>query len=150
MNTIPSSHRRKFLVRMVLLGAAGTLAKSLPAWAFSPTRSTVTRQKKEIMLQELTLNDFSPHLGSKFKLRLDSDRHLEMKLAEATPLNMGGARPAHLTQRGAFSIVFLAPAESQLTQQIYRLEHDVMGELEIFLVPIGRTPNGLKCEAIFN
>lgn len=102
------------------------------------------------MLQELTLNDFAPHLGSKFKLPLDSGQYLDIELVEATPLNMGGARPAQLSQRGAFSISFLAPKEAELPQQIYRLEHEVMGELEIFLVPIGRAANGLKCEAIFN
>lgn len=102
------------------------------------------------MLQELTLNDFSPHLGSKFKLRLDSGQCLEMELAEATPLSMSGARPVHLAQRNAFSIVFLAPPDAPLAQQIYQLEHEVMGEFAIFLVPVGRTAAGLKCEAIFN
>lgn len=150
MNTIPSFRRRKFLGRMVLLGTVVTLAKSLPTWAFSPIRSTATRQKKEVMLQELTLNDFSPHLGSKFELRLDSGNHLEVELVEATPLGMNGARPAHLAQRGAFSVVFLAPKDALLPQKIYHLEHGVMGEFDIFLVPIGRAAAGLKYEAIFN
>lgn len=102
------------------------------------------------MLQELTVADFSPHLGGKFKLRLDSGESLEVELVEATPLGMNGTRPAHLAQRGAFSVVFLAPKDAPLPQHIYHVEHEVMGEFAIFLVPIGRTAAGLKCEAIFN
>lgn len=150
MNTISSFHRREFLSRMLLLGAAGALASSLPARAIGPALNTRPRPKKEVMLQELTLNDFSPHLGSKFKLRQDAGRQLEVELVEAAPLGMNGARPAHLAQRAAFSVVFLAPQDARLEQQIYHLEHEVMGEFAIFLVPIGRSATGLKCEAIFN
>ena len=146
MKSIPSYRRREFLGRVLVLGAAGTMAATVPAPAMAPA----SRPPRKLMLQELTLNDFSPHLGSKFKLHMDSGRHLDIELVEATPLSMGGARPAHLSPRGAFSIIFFAPSEAELPQQIYRLEHEVLGELEIFLVPIGRAASGLKCEAIFN
>lgn len=149
MKPISTFHRREFLSRALLLGAAGTLAPSLPAWAFSPTQ-VAPAQKKEVMLQELTIADFSPYVGTRFKLRLATGGSLEVELVEATPLGMTGARPAHLAPRGSFSVVFLAAKDAPLPQQIYHVEHEVMGEFDIFLVPIGRTATGLKCEAIFN
>ena len=37
-----------------------------------------------------------------------------------------------------------------LPQRIYRLEHNGLGELDIFLVPIGKDADGVSYQAMFN
>jgi hypothetical protein len=137
--------RREFLGQLIVLSAAGNLT----AWGFSP--STPFKTRKNLMLHELTVDDFASHLNTRFELELEPGRRIDLHLAEAVSLGSGGgARPAHLAPRGPFSVVFLAPKDASLPQGIYRLLHPAMGEMEIFLVPIGRDSAGLKCEAIFN
>ncbi|MDX6508976.1 MAG: hypothetical protein QOG81_728, partial [Gaiellaceae bacterium] len=36
-----------------------------------------------------------------------------------------------------------------LPQQIYRFDHDELGTLEIFIVPIGTDEGGVRYEAVF-
>jgi hypothetical protein len=36
-----------------------------------------------------------------------------------------------------------------LPQRIYSLAHDSLGRLEIFLVPVGRDADGVRCQPIF-
>jgi hypothetical protein len=52
-------------------------------------------------------------------------------------------------QREPFRLAFLGPTDPALPQQTYRLEHDVLGTLDIFLVPIARNAAGTTYEAIF-
>lgn len=49
-----------------------------------------------------------------------------------------------------FSILFLGPAEFPLLQHIYTLQHETLGEMELFLVPVGRRENGFEYQAVFN
>ena len=49
-----------------------------------------------------------------------------------------------------FSLFFYGPADSFVSQGIHRLKHSQMGELELFLVPVGRDKNGFHYEAAFN
>lgn len=51
--------------------------------------------------------------------------------------------------RVPFSIVFRGPMEPFLEQRIYKLSHEKIGEIEIFLVPLGPDKTGMKYEAIF-
>ena len=137
--------RREFLGRMAWVGPVAALAGAWPAAAF-----TAAPRRKELPLDQLTLTHFSPHVGGRFVLRQDSGPALELELIQATALGAKGPRPAHLAGRDPFSLLFRAPKEAQLPQCIYHLEHEALGGLDIFLVPIGRDDTGLKCEAIFN
>lgn len=49
-----------------------------------------------------------------------------------------------------FSLFFHGPQQPFLPQAIYRLEHAALGEMEIFLVPVARVPDGFEYEAVFN
>jgi len=57
---------------------------------------------------------------------------------------------AQTEKHEAFSLFFDGPAVPFLQQRTYVLQHAVLGELEIFLVPVGRTPGGFQYEAVFN
>ena len=41
-------------------------------------------------------------------------------------------------------------ADRLLQQGMYQLQHDQLGALELFLVPVGRDHEGLYYEAVFN
>ena len=49
-----------------------------------------------------------------------------------------------------FSLFFYGPGDAPLPQRIYRLAHERMGEMEIFLVPVAHEPRGFRYEAVFS
>ncbi len=50
----------------------------------------------------------------------------------------------------AFSLFFHGPRDRLLPQKTYKLKHDRLGELDIFLVPVGQDRDGCEYEAVFN
>jgi hypothetical protein len=51
--------------------------------------------------------------------------------------------------RQPFSAVFRARGDAVLPQRIYAVSNPVLGELHLFLVPIGPDEAGLRYEAVF-
>lgn len=98
------------------------------------------------MLDQLQLSRFQPLVGQRFVLRSDVEggADLHLVLVEVNALAHGDGRP-----RTPFSLVFRGPASPVMAQRIYRLEHEALGTLELFLVPIGRNAQGVRYEAIF-
>jgi hypothetical protein len=97
----------------------------------------------------MSYEDFEPFTGDRFVI-LDSDRPMELvDLIEVAPLKNYNAPGAG---RAPFSLLFKSSAQSSppLPQKLYRMVHDDMGELEIFLVPISRDASGVTYEAAFN
>ena len=91
-------------------------------------------------LESLTAEDFRPHVGGGFRL---ADEPVEWELIEVTA-QKGSAQPG---SRASFSVVFRGPRQPVLDQRIRRLEHDTMGVLELFLVPVGPDDAGMLYEA---
>ena len=91
-----------------------------------------------------TLARFEPLVGSRFTLRLDDAAELPAQLIEAR-----AGRGEAFNGRQPFSLTFEAPAEPQLPQRIYRVEHPRLEAMEIFLVPVARTADALRYEAVF-
>ena len=85
------------------------------------------------MLAELTYQDFEKYLNQPFLLRT-GEHQIELSLVEVN-FGIKAQRPG---DRDSFSIVFKGPNEPVLQQQIYLLENEQLGELEIFLVSVGR------------
>lgn len=77
-----------------------------------------------------TLEDFEPHVGTTFAV----GDVLELTLTEAESTPHG------------FALVFTGPDEPRLSQGTAELTHPVLGELTIFIVPIGPA----RYEAIFS
>jgi hypothetical protein len=99
-------------------------------------------------LAELTLATWREYLGSHFSLRYGDGKAEELTLIEAA--NLGGGRPVAAGKREPYTLIFRAPSRDFLTpQRIYPLSHPALGELEIFLVPIGPDESGMRFEAIF-
>ncbi|PYS86621.1 MAG: hypothetical protein DMF70_01965 [Acidobacteria bacterium] len=49
-----------------------------------------------------------------------------------------------------FSVFFAGPGDPFLPQKVYSLEHERMGEFEIFLVPVAGDEKSYRYEAVFN
>lgn len=95
------------------------------------------------MADPLTLDLFAGQLYTRFHLELERNDHAELQLIRTFDL---GSTQTH----EQFSILFCGPDGQVLPQRIYRLRHADLGTLELFLVPVGRDPQGVLYEAVFN
>jgi hypothetical protein len=95
-------------------------------------------------LSELTLERFLPLVAQEFRLHA-GDTELDALLVEARAV--GQSLP---DRRQAFSLIFTGPASPVLPQSIYRVEHASLGELDVFLVPIGLRDSRVEYQAVFN
>jgi hypothetical protein len=110
----------------------------------------VTENDPGPRLDELTLEDFSPAVGDTFRMRgseAGQAEEVELELAEATSL---GSRAGQPGRPETFSLLFRGPAELRAPQGIYRLEHERLGAMDVFLVPLGPDETGTRYEAVFN
>jgi hypothetical protein len=90
----------------------------------------------------ITFDQFSGRVGEEFVVRSDAGGAIRTELVEATESpQLGGSGPEG-QKRHQFSLVFLGPADPVLTQGIHHIQHDELGELDLFLVPIGPGPDG--------
>ena len=103
------------------------------------------------MRDKLKNTDFSPYINQKFRIHLESSQPLEAELVEVTEHEPKSEDKTKSSERASFSIVFRCAQDNPLQQMIYKVEHDKMGTLELFLVPIGPDEKGLQqYEAVFN
>ena len=81
-------------------------------------------------LEALTAADFEPLLHDRFRIASPDAPPFEAELVEVTviPREPGGREP--------FSLEFQGDPEFTLRQGIYGVDHERLGALEIFLVPI--------------
>ena len=95
----------------------------------------------------LTEQEFSQHVNTNFRLNLDTPQPTDLKLVEVKGYAKKGDEQSGMER---FSLFFTGPADPFLPQHLYSLAHDVMGEFEIFLVPLGQKADGFRYEAVFN
>ena len=97
--------------------------------------------------RQLVFDDFAGRVGEVFVVGEPNFPAIPLTLTEMEllPARMGpkGMRPP-------FSLVFLAKYPRVLPQRLYRLHHEEMGVLTIFLVPIGKDAQGVSYQATFN
>jgi hypothetical protein len=86
---------------------------------------------------------FSEHLNTQFHIRFEPDITLNLELVEVAE---GVSTPV----QEQFSLIFRGPLETPFRQGMYRIEHERMGALQLFLVPVDRKPEGMLYEAAFN
>lgn len=97
--------------------------------------------------QSLVFEDFKDRVGGAFVVADDDVPAISLTLEEAALLPERFARPG---VRAPFSLIFLSPDPHVLAQRLYHLTHDAMGELTLFLVPIGKDGRGVSYQALFN
>jgi hypothetical protein len=107
---------------------------------------------KSHSLDSLTAAHFREIQGTRFQVTHGPASH-EFELVNVT--EFPGA--AQGTFRKPFSIVFHGPLDPVLPQGTHRLEHAKLGELDLFLVPVGpnepsapgEAPAAMRYEAVF-
>ena len=95
------------------------------------------------MTANLTHEEFSRHLNTKFGIRISETQAIEAELTNVSE---------HLIspRQERFSIVFRTSSEVLIGQGLHRFEHDKMEAFNLFIVPIERDEEGTYYEAVFN
>jgi hypothetical protein len=98
-------------------------------------------------LNYLTSKHFEPFISTLFKVNSGSGRDSGLTLVEVRELG----RKAN-GNRGfsgeSYSLLFQGPTGRKLGQGRYRVHHDALGDLDLFVVPVGRAAG--QYEAIVN
>jgi hypothetical protein len=86
---------------------------------------------------------FEGHQNSKFQMHYGDSQTAELELVSVK--DVGSSE-----RQNQFSLQFLGPIDAPIAQGIFRVTHEKLGDLDLFLVPIARDDSGVKYEAIFN
>lgn len=105
------------------------------------------------MQDQLTGANFSQYIGQTFQIVFDDHEPIPMRLhnVQMTKLSPIDDRNRYTPEerRPPFSLTFKGPAAFILPQRLYRFQHEGMGQFEIFIVPIGASPDDVSYEAVF-
>lgn len=89
---------------------------------------------------------FRPLVGESFDL---PDAAGALVLSDAQEHDRAGGPGPDGQARRQFSLLFTGPLDRALAQGTYPLHHDALGEVELFLVPLGPAGNTMRYEAAF-
>jgi len=78
---------------------------------------------------------FAPLVGSQFQIEIDEEQVVAAELVEAAQAS-----------GDSFSLLFAVKDGIDLPQRIYRVSHEELGEVRLFMVPLG----GGRLESVFN
>jgi hypothetical protein len=92
------------------------------------------------MANQYSLDDFAPHLRTRFGVLQHENHELEL-------MEVSDKSNAQLEQ---FSLIFTGVSSPWLPQGTYKLNHQEMGEFELFLVPVGLSAAGMQYQAVFS
>jgi hypothetical protein len=85
---------------------------------------------------------YVPLVGSTFDVERPGGERVRVELVDATPLPGRGE---------SFSLIFRGPVGVALDQRTYHVEHHVLGDFPLFLVPLGPRDDGAhEFEAVIN
>ena len=97
-----------------------------------------------IPLDNLNAKIFREQLHSQFKVQQDSIGTITLELIDVVENDLS-------PKMELFSLHFRGPFRPLLDQQTHRLEHEKLGDFEIFLTPISADQqNGTIYEAVFH
>ena len=103
---------------------------------------------------DFTLQLFEPHVGGTFQIMHNGQPALELKLVEANDLTIQNDAFLDPTLREQpFELYFHGPLTPIASQRNYDLSHPQLGQLTIFLVPLGpdkATRQNMQYQAVFN
>src|SRR5919202_1977260 len=94
-------------------------------------------------LEDLTRDALAENLNTKFRLPVAEGEPPEIELVEVSELRRVGSAEN-------FTALFRGAPNFFLPQSTYRLEHERLGAIDLFLVPIAREADGFRYAAVFN
>lgn len=108
---------------------------------------TAVKIKKQIR-QNKTMNTlptkgaFEAQVNTNFKMFVDENA-FDLTLVEFKSIISN-------QRQECYSLLFHAPQDAPVYQSMFRLEHETLGAMDIFLVPVKKDEGGIKYEAVFN
>jgi hypothetical protein len=87
--------------------------------------------------------DFLKQLNTMFRVFLDGQQPTEVRLKEVSEMRQK-------SKYEAFSLIFAAPKDIFPQPLLYRVEHDTLGAMELFMGPVEETEDSYLLEALFN
>jgi hypothetical protein len=96
------------------------------------------------MLNDITHETFKSIIGESLDLRA-GEVAFQAQVEEVSLL-----RPNPESGQQPFSVLLQAQDMANHGQQIYLVRHEALGELSLFLVPVGPGTAGMRYEIIFN
>jgi hypothetical protein len=99
------------------------------------------------MYPQLSLRAFTAQKGTAFTVMVEGGRAVTLTLTEVKIL--GTRQTGDLTIE-SYSLIFEGPTSPMLAQSSFEFVHDQMGELVIFIVPLGPIEGVMRYEAVFN
>ena len=98
------------------------------------------------MRVELVPDTFSGHIGTSFTATPTfAGEPLELVLSECET-----NPPNPVSDRRPFSLIFRADTPDALPQQIFELAHTEIGEVALFLVPLGPQDGRMRYQAVIS
>lgn len=102
----------------------------------------------------LTCATFTPLVGESFTATRDGVsvalELIEANVTQLKPIDGRSRGKAGFVRRDPFALLFRGPAAPPLQQGLHHFAHPALGELQIFVVPVGPGESGLLYEAVFN
>ncbi len=105
----------------------------------------VSELLERVNLETVGIDDFKSHVGSAFDLQ-SADKKATLNLTE-----VHSGRNTRKNGESEFSLLFSAPPGTDFPQDTYNVTHGKLGEMNVFLVPVGlcNPGNAAKYEAVF-
>ena len=101
-----------------------------------------------MQLRDLTNENTREYIGHTFRISFTDGNVVELRLERVDLLMEKHVSPK--MKRDAFALIFRGPANLVLRQHMYPLQHETLGVLPVFLVPIALEEAGAVYEAVFN
>jgi len=95
------------------------------------------------MSKKIALATFAKQVDTEFHVNDPATRPFNLKLTQVV-------KRVKTPQQEVFSLVFHGPGTNFIPQGSHKLKHEQLGEVEIFLVPVGQDKDGFEYEAVFN
>lgn len=95
------------------------------------------------MLEQIKPTTLAAYVGTQFQVLVNLPEPVFLTLTQITEL-------ARTERQEIFSYFFRGPSEIFLPQSIYRLKHEQFGEIDLFLVAVGKDKDGYEYECACN
>lgn len=95
------------------------------------------------MAETLTHEAFTRYLQTNFDVQIGPDKTVGLQLTEISDFRQS-------ERQEQFAIVFRGPNDAFLGQGTRLVQHEKLGQFEIFFVPISQDDEGYRYEAVFN
>lgn len=126
-------------------GAAAAVVAGVPVLRAVPAVAA----RSAVAPSVLTQAGFTAQVGTIFLVKVGAARMVPVRLDSVTSLPRP-APPAPASKGEGFSLIFSGPVGSPFVQGRYDLRHPTLGNLDLFLVPVGRAHKSLPYEAVIN